>query len=434
MVFAIHQAETQLKDLALALGEDSQGVVDRLAQHVAGGGVHRLLGFFVLDEVAQLAAVFGPDGAIQGHGFFHSAQDAVDLGGGAAPAALDICLQGAGLGLGQLDGLAVFGVQVARLQGDVLTGGLAAKFLDQLALDAQQAVDGLEDVDGDADGAGLVGDGTADRLADPPGSVGAEFEAADGIKLGDGAQQADVAFLDQIQEAAAAANVAFGDADDQAQVGANNGRVGFFTAGMDLLYLCLQRQNLRAGLAGGVGRINGQVVDKGALGGQALVGLDVLTQVGSGLFRQGREVHKYSEGAARHFIPQLVVAAPAPVIQVGAQVRGSRAFPGMAQHLRFRKDQSQVRAVKAQAASIFHQPLPTGSHIFINGVIDAGRVAALGLIYFPFRARQGMLADQSLQATRRFQPGGQPKLPVRIQQLDIANFLQVQPHWILAHI
>src|SRR2546426_132513 len=55
---------------------------------------------------------------------------------------------------------------------DLLQGGLTAELLDELARGPDELVDRLDHVHGDADRAGLVGDGARDRLADPPGRVG----------------------------------------------------------------------------------------------------------------------------------------------------------------------------------------------------------------------------------------------------------------------
>ena len=84
---------------------------------------------------------------------------------------------------------------------------------------ADQLVDGLDHVHRDADGAGLVGDGAGDGLADPPRGVGRELVAALVLELVHRLHQADVALLDQVQELQAAVRVLLGDRDHQAQVG-----------------------------------------------------------------------------------------------------------------------------------------------------------------------------------------------------------------------
>ena len=65
----------------------------------------------------------------------------------------------------------------------------------------------------------LVGDRAGDGLADPPGRVGRELVAAAVVELLDGADQAERALLDQVEEREAAAEVALRDRDDEAQVG-----------------------------------------------------------------------------------------------------------------------------------------------------------------------------------------------------------------------
>ncbi len=98
-------------------------------------------------------------------------------------------------------------------------GRLAAQLLHQLARGADQLVDGLDHVHRDADGAGLVGDGAGDGLANPPGGVGRELVAAAVLELVDRLHQADVAFLNEVEELQAAVGVLLGDGDHQAQVG-----------------------------------------------------------------------------------------------------------------------------------------------------------------------------------------------------------------------
>ena len=105
-----------------------------------------------------------------------------------------------------------------HLLGDLVGVGLAAELLHQVALRAHQLVDRLDHVHGDADRAGLVGDRARDRLADPPGGVGRELVAALVLELVDGLHQADVAFLDQVEELQPAVRVLLRDRDDQPQV------------------------------------------------------------------------------------------------------------------------------------------------------------------------------------------------------------------------
>ena len=107
-------------------------------------------------------------------------------------------------------------LQELHLQRDLLKARLAAQLLLQAALHPRLAVDRLHHVHRDADRARLVGDGAADRLANPPGGVGAEFEAERVVELIDRTQQAKVAFLDQVEEVETAPDIAFGNADHKA--------------------------------------------------------------------------------------------------------------------------------------------------------------------------------------------------------------------------
>ncbi len=107
----------------------------------------------------------------------------------------------------------------STLLGQLLDGGLALELLDHLALHAVHLVDRLDHVHRDADGAGLVGDGPGDGLADPPRGVGGELEALRVVELLDRPHQTQVALLDEVEEQHAPADVALGDGHHQAQVG-----------------------------------------------------------------------------------------------------------------------------------------------------------------------------------------------------------------------
>jgi hypothetical protein len=72
---------------------------------------------------------------------------------------------------------------------------------------------------GNADRARLIRDRARDRLTDPPRRIGRELVAAAVFELVDRLHQADVAFLNEIEELQAAVGVFLGDGDDEAQVG-----------------------------------------------------------------------------------------------------------------------------------------------------------------------------------------------------------------------
>ena len=73
-------------------------------------------------------------------------------------------------------------------------------------------------MDGDADGPGLVGQPTLDRLADPPGRVRRELEASLVLELVDRTHEPGVALLDQVQQRHAAVHVLLGVRYDQPKV------------------------------------------------------------------------------------------------------------------------------------------------------------------------------------------------------------------------
>jgi hypothetical protein len=137
-----------------------------------------------------------------------------------------------------------------HLAADLLGGGLAAQVLEELALDADQLVDRLDHVHRDADGAGLVGDGPGDGLADPPGGVGGELEALVVVELLHGPDEAEVALLDEVEEQHAPAHVPLGDRHHQAQVGLDQLLLGQLAVAFGALQL---PQTGRAELAAVVG-------------------------------------------------------------------------------------------------------------------------------------------------------------------------------------
>src|SRR3954454_18862357 len=196
----------QLEDAALAVGE----VLQRLAQRLLGEDLRRALvgrlGALVGDELAELGLLLVADGLLEADRRLGAALDRVDL-----------------LGIDPGD------------VGDLLGGGLAAELGDELALGAADLVELLDDVDGDADRARLVGQRAGDRLADPPRRVGRELEALAVVELLRRAHQAKRALLDEVEEGQALVAVVLGDRDNQAQVGLDHLLLRIEVAALDAL-------------------------------------------------------------------------------------------------------------------------------------------------------------------------------------------------------
>src|SRR5262249_36904581 len=102
--------------------------------------------------------------------------------------------------------------------GNFFRRRLAPKFLHQLPRRTDQLVDGFDHVHRNTDGAGLIGDGAGNGLADPPRSVRGEFIAAAVLKFVHSFHQADVAFLDQVQKLQPAVGIFLRNGNHQAQV------------------------------------------------------------------------------------------------------------------------------------------------------------------------------------------------------------------------
>ena len=135
--------------------------------------------------------------------------------------------------LRDLDDLAHLFRREAHLVGDLFDRRIAAELLQQLARDLDQPVDRFDHVHRDADRARLVGQRAGDRLADPPRGVGRELVALAIVEFLDGADQAEIAFLNEVEEEHAAADVLLRDRNDQAQVGFGELAFGFFAAEHD---------------------------------------------------------------------------------------------------------------------------------------------------------------------------------------------------------
>ena len=105
-----------------------------------------------------------------------------------------------------------------HLLADFLRRGVATELLKQLTLDTHELIDRLDHVHGNTDGTGLVGDSARDGLTNPPRGIRGELEALSVVELLDGADETEVAFLDEVEEQHAAADIALRDRHDKTQV------------------------------------------------------------------------------------------------------------------------------------------------------------------------------------------------------------------------
>src|ERR1700747_1968451 len=90
-------------------------------------------------------------------------------------------------------------------------------------------------VDGQADGAATVCDPSLDGLTDPPRRVGRELEALAPVELLDRAQQAEVPFLDQVEQRDPRRAIPARDRNDQSQIRRHHADGCFFVALLDAL-------------------------------------------------------------------------------------------------------------------------------------------------------------------------------------------------------
>src|SRR5688572_9456313 len=193
---AVVEAVAQGEDASLALGK----ALDRLAQRVGDihlfGELHRIGGVLVLDEVSELSAVLA-DRLLERDCVGHSERQ------------LDL-----------VDGDAGF-------VGDLLGTGIPTELGLEARLGGTDRGQRVMEMDGDANGTGLVGDRPGDGLTDPPRGVRGELEALAPVELLDGADQAKVALLDEVEEVdAGRVGVATGVGHHEAEVGSEERILG----------------------------------------------------------------------------------------------------------------------------------------------------------------------------------------------------------------
>ena len=186
---SVVQAEAQAQDLLLSLGQRPEHFLQLLLEERKCSGFRRDGHVLVLDEIAEVRIFLFADRRLQGDGLLRDLDDLAH--------ALD---------------------RDVHLRRDLFGQRLSPELLQELAAHADELVDRLDHVHRDPDRPRLVRDRARDRLADPPCRVGGELESLVVVKLLDCLDQAQVSFLDQVEEQHAAADVALRDRDDETQV------------------------------------------------------------------------------------------------------------------------------------------------------------------------------------------------------------------------
>src|SRR5688500_10836053 len=215
------EPEAELQDASLTRRQRVQAILHLLLLELVGCLICRRHRGEVRDEVTEVAVLLLADRRLQADRLLRDLHDLAHLLRADRLRPIGHALVDLGLGWLALELVAQLAddLVTAHAPRDLLDVGLAAQLLEQRAADADEPVDRLDHVDRDADRACLVGDGARDRLTDPPRRIRAELEALLVVELLDRSDEADVALLDEVQEAHAATDVLLGDADHQAQVG-----------------------------------------------------------------------------------------------------------------------------------------------------------------------------------------------------------------------
>ena len=120
-----------------------------------------------------------------------------------------------------------------RLVGDLLERRLAPELRPQLSIGAVDLLEPLDDVHRHADRSRLVGQGSRNRLANPPRRIGGELEAAAPVELLDRANQSERPFLDQVEEREALVAVVLRYRDDESEVRLDHALLRIHVAALD---------------------------------------------------------------------------------------------------------------------------------------------------------------------------------------------------------
>src|ERR1700733_1191376 len=217
----IFEAETHLDHTLLARGQGTQHLRGIFLQVHADHRFGRRNCLAIFDEVAKMRIFLLADRCFERDRFLCNLQHLANLG--------------------HRD------IHPAR---DLFGSRLASQLLHQLTRSTNQLVDGFNHVHRNTDGPGLIGNGTRNRLANPPGGVGRELVTTTVFELIDRLHQPDVAFLDQIEELQATVGVLLGNRNDESQVSLDQLALGLLGVHIALDHLALGALELGDGNTG----------------------------------------------------------------------------------------------------------------------------------------------------------------------------------------
>src|SRR6516165_4486675 len=208
--------------------------------------------------------------------------------------------------LSDLQRLAYLFERHMEILGKLFWRWLAADLVEYLPPRARDLVYELGHVNRHTDGACLVLKRAADRLPNPPGSVGRELEATPIFELVDCLHQADVAFLNQVKELHAPVGVFLCDRDDEAQVRLHHLLLGlerFALAFLHRVHNLPELANLEPGLTRQRMDLRAQLLDA------VLVAGDKILPAVGGEFRHAVEPERIE--LRTQIVPEKVLARDA---------------------------------------------------------------------------------------------------------------------------
>src|SRR5919197_4583168 len=184
------EAVPQPQHLAFALVERRHRAFDLLGQLVPDRSFLGRMRRGVANEVSERRLLIAPDRGLERCGMSRRVEEQLDLAD-----------------------------RHFHARRELIGTRIATEFRRECGARPIQLAQRLHDVDRQPDGASVVGDGAPDVLPDPPRGIRRELEAATILKAVDRLHQADVAFLNQIEERQPSTQIALRDRDDQAEVG-----------------------------------------------------------------------------------------------------------------------------------------------------------------------------------------------------------------------